>query len=76
MSNFVDLGSKRIGLNEVGAVSVSTVLLPFHYDGWKYETMVFSDVEIEDNCERYQTREEAELGHARWVKKIFGEVPQ
>jgi hypothetical protein len=36
----------------------------------------YTTEEIEDNYERYQTREDAELGHARWVKKIFGEVPQ
>jgi hypothetical protein len=34
-----------------------------------FETMVFSDGPLNQDCERYTTEEQAREGHTRWVKR-------
>ena len=61
-----------------GDVRVSTVFLGLdHGFGGRrelFETMVFINGSGGD-CERYATWDEAEAGHARWVKQVFKPTP-
>ena len=63
-----------------GDVRVSTVFLGldmnFGLDDAPvlFETMVFINGSGGD-CERYSTWDEAEAGHARWVKHVFKPTP-
>jgi hypothetical protein len=61
-----------------GDVRVSTVFLGLdHGFGGRpklFETMVFVG-HAEQGCERYSTWDEAEAGHARWVKQVFKPTP-
>lgn len=64
---------QRVGLDEVGKYTVSTVKLPMDH-GWGkvplwYETMIFGPKDYEDlYMERYTTEEEALAGHLRAVE--------
>lgn len=65
-----------IGRETRELVEVSTVWIGHNHAFFPgrpqvYETMVFGGPRDQD-LERYATRAEAEAGHARWVKEIFG----
>lgn len=49
-------------------VTVSTVMLVFDYFNCPYETCVFIKNGGSEVVERYETLEEAKLGHEKWVK--------
>jgi len=59
-------------------VMVSTVFLAVDYGSLRpgdkpvlWETMVFGmEGDLADECERYETREEAIKGHLEWVDKV------
>jgi len=64
----------RVAADEVGDVRVSTVFLGLDHalDGGPphiFETMVFGGT-LDGEQERYSTWEQAEAGHARWVKRV------
>jgi len=61
--------------NEPNEVMISTVFLGMDHN-WSgkgdpilFETMVFGG-ELNEDCERYCTWEEAEKGHEMWIKKV------
>lgn len=63
---------QRVGLDEVGEYTVSTVVLPDVYnlgDTTQYETMIFGPKDYQDlYMQRYTTIEQAREGHARAVE--------
>ena len=65
---------KRVGLNNVGEISISTVWLGLDHqygDGPPliFETMQFGG-EADQEMARYSTLEEAHAGHDAWVKRV------
>lgn len=68
--------NKRVALNKIGDIDVSTVFLGVDY-GFNstipvlFETMVFGGPD-DQYCERYCTYEEAEKGHDRIVNMVKG----
>lgn len=68
---------RRIGLYEFGKdSSVSTVFLSLDHSFRSsvpvlFETMVFwHGNPLDQECERYETLEQAKAGHERWVKQV------
>jgi hypothetical protein len=59
----------------IEGIEVSTVFLGLDHGRWNnntpilFETAIFG-IEIEENCKRYTTWEEAKTGHARIVEEI------
>lgn len=71
------MSNRRIALDEIGNIRVSTVFLGVDHDfGGKgppilYETMVFGGTdETERDQWRYSTRSEAEAGHAQALASV------
>lgn len=65
--------ARRVGIDEIDGVKVSTVFLAINH-GWNgrdlwFETMIFGG-DLEGECERYQTFEQAEAGHAKWLTRV------
>lgn len=66
---------RRVGLDCIGKVEVSTVFLGIDHrmigtgPPVLWETMIFGD-SLSEEQERYTSHKDALAGHARWVKKI------
>lgn len=74
MLKFNDWEYKRVAVDEVGGVTVSTVWLGLNHqwgDGPPhiFESMVFGG-EFDQDCDRYSTEAEALAGHARFVERV------
>lgn len=74
---FKDFDNSRIAETYVGVVHISTVFLivDHGYYGrplW-FETKVFGGT-LDQECDRYETLEEAMHGHDRMVAKVKGQV--
>jgi hypothetical protein len=72
--------AKRVALDEIGGVRVSTVFLGVDHNWGEgppliYETMIFGGPH-DDYQERYSTREEALAGHANAVALVRSAAPQ
>jgi hypothetical protein len=69
-----NIEDRRVALTQIApSVRVSTVFLALDH-GWGgkrlwFETMVFSGP-LADECERYETWDEAETGHAAMVERV------
>jgi hypothetical protein len=66
--------SRNVGRDEINGITVSTVFLVinhgFGFDNPKwFETMIFGGKRDQDQ-ERYETLEQAKLGHQRWCKLV------
>lgn len=62
---------RRIGLDEIGPYTVSTVDLTIEITGGRYETMVFLEGDPGgEYTRRYATREQAKAGHREMVTMI------
>lgn len=62
-----DLDRRRVGYDEIGSKTVSTVFLALDH-GWSgdpvlFETAIFSDDEETEIASRYSTWDEAKAGH-------------
>jgi hypothetical protein len=72
-----DVDARQVGLDDLGAVQVSTVFLGLDHN-WRdgppllFETMTFSDdvPALADRQDRYATWDEAVAGHARTVAVV------
>lgn len=70
-----DSNNKRIALDFVGKVKISTVFLGIDHSFGRpgppilFETMVFGG-KFNSEQRRYATYEQAEAGHKRWLNKI------
>jgi hypothetical protein len=70
---------RRVASTHVGEVWVSTVFLSYDHNlpGFGppilFETMVFGG-EHDQEMDRYETWEQAEAGHAEWVRRLEQEV--
>lgn len=77
---FNDEEEKRVALDHVGDVMISTVCLGLDHrfvgtgPPIIFETMIFDSEELEDYQERYSTEEEALEGHNRAVEMVKGKV--
>jgi len=69
----IDRDYKRVAVTEAGDVRISTVWLGLDH-GYDGEVLIFETMQFggqgDQDCERYSTLEEAEEGHAAWVKRI------
>ncbi len=73
-AKWFEKADRRVALDRVGKVKVSTVFLGLDYSFGGpipilYETMVFGGV-LDGEDERYATRQEAKGGHRRWLQKV------
>jgi hypothetical protein len=71
---FFQSADRRVASDEVGSARISTVFLGLDHsfgDGppLLFETMVFEG-ELDGECERYSTWEEAEAGHSAMVERV------
>jgi len=77
-AEWLETAERHVAQDEKGGVRVSTVFLGLDYSFYMskgnapilFETMVFGD-NSDERMERYATWEEAEKGHARFVKKYL-----
>lgn len=74
-SAYFETDDRHVGKDMVGDKLVSTVFLGLdHGFGSKpalFETMVFGADGLEEDCQRYETFEQAKKGHSRWVRKTM-----
>ncbi len=75
-ARWFETAERRVALTIQGDVSISTVFLGLDhaYTGKTpilFETMVFDDHSPRDECGRYATWTEAELGHEAMVRKVL-----
>ena len=72
---------RHVALTKIGNSEVSTVFLSLNHN-WGYEhekrpilfeTMVFGG-DLDGECGRYCTWEEAEAGHAKWCELVQGTI--
>lgn len=67
---------RRVALTRVGHAEISTVFLGLDHNHWGkgpailFETMIFLDDGGTDDCWRYSTWAEAEVGHAKAVEMV------
>ncbi len=71
---WMDTADRRVKLDKIGDITVSTVFLGLYYSFGQgepllFETMIFGG-EHDDYQERYSTWEEAEAGHAKALTMI------
>jgi hypothetical protein len=79
-ARWFETADRQVADSMQGDVRVSTVFLGLdhsfsdHGPPVLFETMVFVNGSSVD-CERYSTWDEAETGHARWVRQVFKPTP-
>jgi len=76
---FEDTENRRVGVDEIGDVRVSTVFLGLNHAFFSeeplwFETMVFGGDHDQD-MERYATWEQAEAGHREVVRRLKEGLP-
>ena len=62
-----DMAGRDIKKTQVGDIKISTVFIGL--DGELFETMVFGG-KLDEQMERYDTREEAIKGHEKMVERV------
>jgi hypothetical protein len=71
-SRLAQAENRLVALDEINGVTISTVFL-HNLSGIGapilFETMVFGGT-LDEECERYTTREDAEAGHALMVERV------
>jgi hypothetical protein len=81
-ARWFETADRQVADTQQDEVRVSTVFLGLDHSFWParvgppilFETMVFVNGSAEQ-MERYCTWDEAEAGHARWVKQVFKPTP-
>ena len=74
-ARYFESGDRQVDATRIDDVRISTVFLGINHN-WGvgppllYETMVFGGP-LDEDMERYHTREEAQRGHDRFVKAVL-----
>lgn len=73
---YSDNDKRRVANTELGAARISTVFLALDHNFHRgppvlFESLVFWDGHpLDEKCERYETWEQAEAGHAAMVERV------
>jgi len=73
-ADWFERANRVVDVDIIGDAKVSTVFLGIDHSirGERptlFETLVFGG-DLDGECERYSTYEEAEAGHARWIDRV------
>jgi hypothetical protein len=71
---WLETADRRVAADEVGSIRISTVFLGLDHNfgggpPLLFETMVFGG-DLDQECERYSTWEEAEAGHRKMIERV------